>query len=523
MNAAAPSPVSESPPSILPYLLRACTPVVFLCSAAPLAVAQSRTLPELDSYIARAISAWHVPGLGIAIVKNGHVVFMKGYGVREIGKPDRVDSETMFPIASVTKSMTAAALGMLKDDGKLEWDDKVQKFLPEFQLADPFATRELTIRDLLTHRAGLEYNDIPWFYSKDPEREVIRKARFIPNAYSFRSRTEYQSVMYAAAGPITATAAGMPWDQFITQRLFVPLHMSRTVALRSMVGKQGNMTSAHVLDHDTARVVATTDFDNIRAAGSIWSTASDMAKWMVFLLDSGQVDGKQLLQKATLAELLSPQSMISDGYWDPSFFPLANETRPHWLTYGLGWAQEDYAGRQVDFHIGNADGVSAIVGIIPDERLGVFIVDNVYHSLLRHALMYEVFDLFLHVPPQDWSEILLAKHRKWDAQSDSSARKLAERRIPGTHPSLSLDRYTGTYRDSLVGDVTVSLVNGSLRMCTGGQYCGTLEHWHHDLFRIHWDVWWDESPFVSFTIGARGLVWRAELWGRSLTRVASSK
>src|SRR5690348_15973520 len=200
------------------------------------AVAQTRPaadpLRDLDAYTAKAVADWRVPGLAIAVVKDGRIVFAKGYGVRELGKAAPVDTQTLFAIGSTTKAMTAASIGMLVDEGKLKWDDKVTKILPGFQLADPYVTRELTVRDLLTHRTGLGNADVLWYRADNSPEEVIRRVRFAEPAYSFRSSFIYQNIMWAVAGQIVAAESGTPWEQFVRTRLFAPIGMVNSAAPR---------------------------------------------------------------------------------------------------------------------------------------------------------------------------------------------------------------------------------------------------------------------------------------------------
>jgi CubicO group peptidase (beta-lactamase class C family) len=480
--------------------------------------AQSRPatdpIRDLDAYTAKAVADWKVPGLAIAVVKDGRIVFAKGYGVREAGKPAPVDTQTLFAIGSTTKAMTAASIGMLVDEGKVHWDDRVTKILPSFQLADAYVTRELTIRDLLTHRAGLGNADVLWYRADNSPEEVIRRVRFADPAYSLRSSFIYQNVMYAVAGQVIATTSGMPWEQFVRTRIFRPLGMPNTVPLLDSARRRSNVASPHYRLGDTIRVVTNASVDAVASAGAVWSSVADMARWMLFVLDSGRVDGRRLLKPATYAEWLKPETMVTPE----EFYPTARLTKPHWTTYAFGWFQEDYSGRMVDFHTGSIDGMVAIIGLIPDERLGVYVLANLDHAEVRHALMYRVFDAYLGNSPRDWSGDLLRLYGGIRAAADSTQRRAEARRIPNTRPSLSLDQYAGTYADSLVGDVTVTLENGKLRLRASSTHAGTLEHWEYDTFRLRWDNTWEGSDYVTFTIGRDGSPSRLDLGGAILRR-----
>jgi CubicO group peptidase (beta-lactamase class C family) len=481
--------------------------------------AQSRStvdpIRDLDAYTAKAVADWKVPGLAIAVVKDGRIVFAKGYGVREIGKPAPVDTQTLFAIGSTTKAMTSASIGMLVDEGKLRWDDRVTKILPSFQLADPYVTREITIRDLLTHRAGLGNADVLWYRTDNSPEEVIRRVRFADPEYSLRSSFIYQNVMYAVAGQIVATASRMPWEQFVRTRIFAPVGMPNSVPLLDSARRRSNVASPHYRLNDTVRVVTNASVDAVAPAGAVWSSVADMARWMLFVLDSGRVRGTRLLKPETYAEWLKPETMVTPA----EFYPTARLTKPHWTTYAFGWFQEDYSGQMVDFHTGSIDGMVAIIGLIPDQRLGVYVLANLDHAEVRHALMYRVFDAYLGNSPRDWSAELLKLYGGIHAAADSVQRRAEARRIPNTHPSLPLDRYTGTYADSLVGNVTVTLENGALRLRTSSTHAGTLEHWEYDTFRLRWDNAWEGSDYTTFTIGRDGTPSRLDLDGAMLRRV----
>jgi len=470
---------------------------------------------QLDAYTTQAVKDWGAVGLAIAVVKDGKVVFEKGYGVRELGKPDVVDTATLFAIGSTTKAMTAASIGMLVDEGKVRWDDPVTNYLPSFQLKDPWVTREITVRDLLTHRAGLPNADYLWYGAENSTAEILRRMRYVDPAYSIRTSFIYQNVMYAAAGQVIAAASGMPWEEFVRTRIFTPLHMDRTVPLLSRAGTVPNVASPHDRIDDTMRVIRNASVDPVSSAGSVWSSVADMAKWMRFILDSGRVDGKRLLKPETFAELLEPQTMVPPG----QFYPTARLTHPHWTTYALGWFQQDYNGRAVSFHTGSIDGMVAIIGLIPDERLGVYVLANADHVELRHALMLKVFDLWGPSPAKgrDWSSELRTLYGTAQTQAIAAQKAAEAKRVTGTKPSLALARYAGSYADSLYGEATVKTSGDGLRLRIGTME-GALEHWQYDTFRVRWDNRWQGTSLVTFVLGPDGAPARIEMEGRTFGR-----
>ena len=485
-----------------------------------LAPAQSdKRVRDLDAYTIQAVKDWKAPGLAIAVVKDGRVVFAKGYGVLELGKPAQVDTQTLFAIGSTTKAMTVMALAMLVDEGKVRWDDPVTTHLPGFQLSDPYVTRELTIRDLVTHRAGLPNADYLWAFNDIASDEIIRRLRFVKPAYSLRSGFIYQNIMYAVAGQVVAAASGMPWADFLRTRIFRPLGMTRTVATLAEAARTTNVASPHDTWDDTTHAISNRFVDPVAPAGSIWSSVGDMSKWMRLVLDSGRYEGKILVQKRTFMEVVRPQTMVPES----QFYPTARLTRPHWQTYGMGWFQQDYNGRKVDFHTGSIDGMVAIAGLMLDEGLGVYVLSNRDHVEVRHALMLKTFDLFTGASPRDWSTEVRKLYDDQGAQAIVAQRQSEQQRVAGTKPSLVVEKYVGTYGDSLYGTRTITLENGALRMRFGPQYVATLEHWQYDTFRARFDNRWVGTQLVTFTIGADALPSRVEMGGASFRRVTEPR
>jgi CubicO group peptidase (beta-lactamase class C family) len=483
------------------------------------AEAQRAPLNGLDAYVSRAMRDWEIPGLAIAIVKDDSVVFLKGYGVRQLGKSAAVDERTLFAIGSTTKAMTAAAIGMLVDEGKVGWDDQVTTHLSSFQLHDPYVTRELRVRDLLTHRSGLPGADLLWAGADYSTSEILRRLRYLEPATSLRTRFAYQNVMYAAAGEVIASASGMPWETFMRTRIFAPLGMRSTLPTAATLGRQPNVAQPHMRLGDTIRLVANRTVDPVAPAGAVWSSISDMAKWMRFVLDSGRASGTRLIAAATFAELLTPQVVVPPE----EFYPTAKLARPHFTLYGLGWFLQDYRGRAVAMHTGSIDGMSAIIGLIPDQRLGVYVLANLDHAELRHALMYHVFDLYNPPASRDWSVELLRLYGDLREQGRAAERKKDSSRVTGTAPSHALARFAGTYVDSLYGGAVVTYAGGRLHLRLGNAFDGDLEHWHYDTFRARWKDPTAGTSLVSFSLDATGAPVKLEIEGvgRDFRRPAS--
>ena len=471
-----------------------------------LVLAQQRPLTGLDAYITQGMKDWRVPGLAIVVVQGDSVLFMKGYGVRELGKPDPVTVHTRFGNMSTTKAFTALLVAMLADSGKLALDDPVQEHEPAVQFADPYVTREITVRDLLTHRVGFGDPDYLWGTSGLDFATIAHRLRFVPTQTSFRSRFQYNNVTYALAGDVAARVAGTTWQALLHAKILGPLGMTETVADAAELKAAGitDVTSPHGIVRDTVRVLpaALDGIDDIAPAGSILSTATDMAKWLRFLLDSGRVAGRRLVSPRNFAELFRPQQTVQRP-----FYPTATLTNLHYQAYGLGWILQDYRGEFTAIHTGSIEGRSAIVGLIPSRRAGVAVFTNLDHSELRHALMYTVFDRFIgpSTPAHDWSAEMRVLYRRLADSSRAAQQAEESKRIANTHPTLPLDRYAGTYADSLFGTATVGLNDGKLTL-QAGTAKGQLEHWQYDVFRVTWpDPFWDAS-YVAFVIDPDGAV-----------------
>ncbi|MBS1576906.1 MAG: serine hydrolase [Bacteroidetes bacterium] len=471
----------------------------FLFAQKKAAATQNATL--FDNYIQSALQTWKTPGISIAVVKDGNVVFKKGYGVKELGRPDPFTTSTLSTCASTTKAMTAVCIGMLVDDGKLKWTDIVNDILPEFKLSDPYVTSQVTVKDLLTHNAGLGNGDLLWVFGYT-RSEILHRMQTIPMAYSLRSSFIYQNLMYMAAGEVIKKVSGKTWDDFITERIFIPLGMSHTYADYSKAPEK-DKTGLHFKDNDTIKVIQYRHDDNIGAAGGVWSCSDDMVKWMQFLQDSARKDGKRLLKAETFAELFKPQSFVTES----EFYPTQRITKPHWKTYGLGWFQQDYRGQMVQFHTGSLDGLVAIHGMIPEQQCSIYIFGNLDHTEIRHALMFKAFDLWcFNDNSKDWSNDFYKLYR--GLTDTAKAREKAEdnKRNVNTKPSVELKAYCGNYSNTTYGNAEVVLENDLLRIKLPNSFNLTLSHWNYDTFKGVYNDWWVGKSIVQFSLDNNGVV-----------------
>lgn len=460
--------------------LAAQSPAPAACSAAAPAL-PTDPLAGFDAYVEKAMREWEVPGAAVAIVRGGSVVLARGYGVRTLGRPERVDAHTQFAIASASKTFTATLLAMLVDEGKLRWDDRVTQHLPGFELQDPYVTRELTLRDLLSHRSGLPRGDFTWYATATPPAEVVRRVRFLAPNTSLRAQFGYQNILYLAAGEVIARAAGQPWDAVLQERLFRPLAMTASHTSTRHFARTANVATPHERIDDTVRVIAWRNWDNVGAAGAINSTVTDLARWVRFQLDSARVDGRPLVSAASFVETHTPHTLIRRDETARAINPFT-----HISAYGLGWFVEDYRGRQLVHHGGNLDGMASMVALMPSEDLGVAILTNLDASGLRDVLMRKIFDLYLGAPPRDWSAEVLQIRNGQLARAKETEKKREAERVAGTRPLLAPERYAGTYADSLYGQAEVKQEGERLVLHFGPSFVGDLEHWHFNTFRATW-------------------------------------
>lgn len=436
-------------------------------------------LAGLDEYIVKSMADWGTPGLSIAIVRNDSVIYLKGYGVRELGKPDRVDENTLFAIGSQTKPFTTAALSILADDGKISWDDRVTARLPGFRLADPIATEQLTIRDLASHRTGLPGNNMIFWGTNLSRKEIVERVRHLPPTAAIRTRFQYQNLMYITAGEIIPAVTGKSWDDFVKERIFAPLSMTRTETSVAALLRSGkpNIATPHVRPPGGRTVVVPwLDLDNAGPAGSIISSATDMAQWLRMQLGKGRHNGKQIISERMIEEMHSPQTII------PRSANTVTVALPgvNFVNYGLGWVVHDYHDNVVVQHGGQTDAMRSMGLMVPEKKIGVVVLTNEGLTELPTAIAYSVIDRLLGGPVQDWSAILYGRMQPSPGGGGGSR---GPQRVEGTRPSLELDKYAGTYRNQMYGDAQVSIRDGALTLQILG-FTAPLQHWHYDTFRF---------------------------------------
>jgi CubicO group peptidase (beta-lactamase class C family) len=492
----------------------------FLGVAAVVAVAVLRAaelpagLQDFDAYVARVQAEFDVPGLAVAVVKDGEVVLARGYGVRELGRPERVDGDTLFAIASNTKAFTAASLAILADEGKLRWDDRVTDHLPWFRMSDVFVTREMTIRDLLTHRSGLALGagDLLFWPATDlTTREIVERLRFVPLATSFRADYAYDNVLYAAAGLVIEQASGRSWADFVRERIFTPAGMAATLPNCNFLPAGANAATGHAkYDFKDLKPVPPLAWDNNPAAGGIYSSAHDMARWVQVQLAGGRLppaaDGAErvLFKPARQKEMWSLVTPLRIS--EPRIAAL-KPTQPNFLGYGLGWFVSDYRGRKTVSHTGGWPGQVSKVVLVPELSLGVVVLTNAESGAAFQAVSWRVLDTYLGAPATDWVAAYAESVKSAGDNADESWAKHVAARDAASTPSLPLAKYAGTYRDAWRGEVYIEEKDGRLamRFSRTDKLGGDLEHWQHDTFIVRWhDRSHNADAFVTFALTPDG-------------------
>jgi CubicO group peptidase (beta-lactamase class C family) len=486
-------------------------------AAAAVAPAQAAAF-DLEQDVTRVMKAFDVPGIAIAVVKDGQVVAARGFGVRKLGEPAKVDGQTLFEIASNSKAFTAAALAMLVDEGKLKWDDPVVKHLPDFQMHDPYVTREMTVRDLLVHRSGLGLGagDLLWWptttFSTD---EIIERLRYVKPATSFRGSYAYDNLLYIVAGKIIAQKSGKSWGDTVRERILKPVGMDTTTTSLTENAGNPNNSNAHSKINDRIAAVKSMPVDNAVGAVGINTNAEDIAKWMKVLLDSGRVEGKlgpdgkelRLWSEAQAREMWTAQTPMKINTPKP---PLA-ATKPNFFAYGLGFQLRDYKGQLVAMHGGALQGFYSRVLLVPESKLGIAILTNAESGGSLNALQYRLLDQYMTgSAPTDWIKLIADLEHEAHEKEKARLKGTATTRAAASKPSLALSAYEGQYEDPWYGVATVKRGPRNKLIMSFSRtpdLTGEMEHFQHDTFIVRWkERNFNADAYVTFSLDHEGSI-----------------
>ncbi|PRY10959.1 CubicO group peptidase (beta-lactamase class C family) [Pontibacter ummariensis] len=499
--------------TLTPYFtrLRVLLLLVALLVQAP-AWAQSGhkvDLNKLDAYYQKALKDWDVPGMAIAIVKDDSIIFSKGYGVRHNKAGGEVDANTLFGIASNTKAYTAAALATLVDQGKISWKDKVKQYVPSLQLYSPYVTENLTIEDLLSHRAGYKTfsGDLLWYNTTYSRPEIIERMRYLEPTYGFRDGYGYSNLMYIVAGEVIEKVTGKSWENYIQETFLQPLGMERTyTSVNDLKGVQ-NVASPHGFDeHGKPYATTLTAWDSWNPAAGIFTSVNQDAQWLRLQLNRGTYKGKQVFSEDASRNMWTLHNP----------FPVSKQSEElnpstHFTGTGLGWFLSDYQGRKLVYHGGGHEGMNSRTVLVPEENLGIVILTNSMSSIMSPIASYTI-DQFLGIESgRDWSQLALdAKAAAQKADEAAAVKVIKEKKPRKSKPTMDLAAYTGTYHSELYGNATVKLKDGKLELQLepAPTLGGTLHHLQHDIFNLDWknDYALLHPTNVRFLIGEDGAI-----------------
>lgn len=442
-------------------------------------------LGAIGDYVQEAMQSWQIPGVALAVVQGDEVLHMAGYGVRNIETGLPVTPDTRFAIASMTKAFTAMGVALLVDDGKATWDAPVRDYLPSFKLKDSYASENISLRDMLSHRSGLPRHDLAWYGASFTREELVHNVRYHEPNKTFRGGWEYQNLMYVTAGYVTGLLGGCTWEEFIQKRIFDTLGMSASSFTADAVQKSDDYSMPYRIKREAGQpdhLELMEFYQNsvMGPAGSIHSNLNDLTKWLTVHLNQGRCGDVQLVSPGNLAQMHRPQMIMPvDGMMEA----LQGTTI---AAYGLGWFIEPYKGHTLIQHGGNINGFSLNIGFIPQIKAGVIILTNLDARPLRDVLIYEVFDRLLGLPNGDWNS---KYHGMFDAMFQGQDQERATtdtERHTNAPPSHPLSDYTGEYAAQGYADFAVKVEGEDLFGWLGGEWW-KISHYHYDIFELHID------------------------------------
>jgi len=435
---------------------------------------------SLDSYIERGMKQWQIPGLAIAIVKNGKVVLSKGYGVRELGKDDKVDENTLFIIASNSKLFTGTAIAKLDHEKKLSLNDKVTQYIPWFRLYDSTSGKLANIRDMLCHRLGTKtfQGDFTFWDSNLPKDSIIWKMRYLKPTGEFRQDYGYCNSAFLVAGEILTKVTGISWENYVQENMLTPLGMRNTYMNTTGLANRVNVAAPHNNLFSSITKIPFDNVDNLGPATSMVSNVNDLTKWLLLQLDSGKYMGKQVLPWAVLQK--TRDINIITGSRKSTVYPT------HFRGYGLGVYSTDYAGKQVYWHTGGAFGHVTNVCFVPEENLGITILTNNDNQSFFEALRYQLLDAYLGVSYADRSKFQWGFFEQGKKKLDEELSALQEKVNKKNLPEIKPENFTGDYFNTVYGKITITK-SGNMLICRFQHHpdlIGYMEYMDNNEYRL---------------------------------------
>ncbi|HKW65611.1 MAG TPA: serine hydrolase [Candidatus Acidoferrum sp.] len=444
----------------------------------PAVASPAAKLQGLDDLAANAMKQWKVPGVALAVVQDGRVIYAKGYGYRDLEQKLPVTTATLFPIGSISKSFTALTFAILKNEGKVDWDKPVRSYLPEFQMNDPVASEQATPRDLFSHRTGLPRHDLVWYSSGFSRADLVARLHELKPNKGFRSAYQYNNLTVMTMGYLEGKLTGLGWEGAIRQKIFAPLGMSHSDLSVTEIEKTGDHALGYELKKDLVTKVPYHNIDAIGPAGSINSSVDDMSHYLILQLGDGKYEGKQIVAESDLREMHSPQTAIPDP---PPAFSMPGLGH---FSYGLAWVATAYRGHNLVWHNGGIDGFYALLSMLPDDHMGIVVLTNLPNGQTPEVLAYNVYDRLLGLDPMPWFDRFKALEAKGKKEEEEAKKNKPTDRKTGTHPSHNLVDYAGEYENPGYGSVKVALKGDALELSLNKLGPYPLEHYHYDVFQV---------------------------------------
>ncbi len=485
---------------------------LFISFIASPVLSQDFSPGEFKIYVNNILKEFKVPGIAVAVVKDGKIVLTSGYGIRNVNRPEPVDENTLFGIASNTKAFTSAALAILVDEDKINWEDPVKNHVPDFEMYDPYVTREMTIADLLTHRSGLGLGAgdlLFWPRTCFSTKHIIHQLRYIKPVSSFRTKFSYNNLFYVVAGEIITAVTGNSWAKYVEEKIFKTLGMIYSNTSVTKYGNNKNIAAPHIIADGSVKAIKYQNIDNVAAAGAINSCVSDLAKWLITQLNSGVVYNNSGIQKLfhsdRTKEMWFPQTILPIRSYNDEL----KKIQPLFAAYGLGWILSDYQGYKMVWHTGVLLGLVSRTTLIPELNLGIVVLTNQESHSAYNSITYYILDRYLKLKKTNWIEAYKLYEKELQEEVDKNNNEQNSEKIAHTSPSLRLEKYTGKYKDIWYGEMFINMIKDKLIMKFehSPDLIGELEHWHYNTFVVRWyDRSMKADAFVNFYLSYDGSI-----------------
>jgi CubicO group peptidase (beta-lactamase class C family) len=459
-----------------------------------------KDISKIDETVKKAFATFNPTGLAVSIMKDSDIVYHQALGYSNAVSKKPVSTTSLFNIASCSKAFTTFSIGILVDEGKLKWTDKVINYFPDFRLADDYITKEMTVEDLLCHRSGLGtfFGDLLWYNTTYSDEEVMKRIRYEPITRRFGIEFGYQNIMFMIAGDLIQKVSGMAWSEFVETRIFTPLGMLQTRPSNDELSGDQDIALGHLNN----QVLDIYHFNAVKSAAAVYSNVDELSNWTTMLLNNGTFKGHRFISKTSLNRIMEPHTILGASNME-------KQHGTNFFMYGLGWFIFDYKGEKIVEHDGGMPGYISKVTLIPGQKISIIILNNGNDEFIDNALRYDLMDILLKGKEFDWIGEYMGIKARSESYDQSSKKQRLESRISGTKPSLVPEGYTGIFRDKSYGDAEVALDSGKLRLTflpAKTVFTGELEHWHYDTFKVVFKDKFLTFGLITFSFNSAGKV-----------------